>query len=245
MTQNDCMVPVRDFLLGGRQVVSRRLLRFTVLTIFIGGMLTMASRGYAGPILVSWPGCPMQGSWGQYSFSAPSDFLPPVADPYPAHAEPFPVAAPGGGDCSLDVVSGTKMSIATSAGGFAFQTPGEVNGAWYTIAFEMQWISGTNPWAFINEAGGGNGNYGGLDFKVNYPGDHCWHHYEYTLAVGTGQVIGSGPRGTMFVYQPGGPQQEMRIANLTLTQVPPPIHPQPGGAGKAEGVCCEPTAKSQ
>ena len=235
VTNRDVVIGFNGSIKDLAQVLSRRILRFAVLTLFVGTLLTLANGACASPDLVRWPGCPVQ--WAQYNFSAPSDFPNGIADPYPAHAEPFPVAAPNGGNCSLDVVSGTLVSIASSAGGFAFDTPGEVAGGTYTINFEMQWVSGQGPWAFSNQEGKGIQN--GLTVSVPYPGDNCWHRYEYTAALGP-----IGPKTVMFVYQANPGPQEMRIANLTLRAVEASAR-HGLVVSNVEGNCCKKKTESR
>lgn len=189
-------------------------------------LLTFANAAYAsGPELVHWLDCPPRPNVQPYFFTVDP------TDHWPAHFQTSPVAGPGGGNCSLDVVSGKFMSIATSAGGFSFDTVGEVAGATYNISFDMQWISGTDPWSFSNQEG--NGVQNGLTFPVPYPGDHCWRHYEFT-----GQVGPIGPKTVMYVYQASSGPQEIRIANLIMRQVD---NPAPTGlvVGKPVGHCCD------
>jgi hypothetical protein len=177
------------------------------LMLFAAALLTIANAAYAsGPELVHWSDCPPGPDVNPYFFTTNP------TDRWPAHFQTSPVAGPSGGNCSLDVVSGQFMSIATSAGGFAFNTIGEVAGATYTISFDMQWISGKDPWFFSNQEG--NGVQNGLTFPVPYPGDNCWRHYEFTGDVGS-----IGPKTVMFVYQAQSGPQEIRIANLVMRQV--------------------------
>jgi len=229
MTNNDRIVRVDDSLPDLTQVLSRRLLRLTILTLFLGTLLTVTSFACAAD-LVHWPDCPPGPQVNPYFFTTdPTDL-------WPAHFQTSPVASPFGGNCSLDVVSGQVMSIATSNGGFAFNTPGEVAGATYTITFDMQWVSGKDQWYFSNQEGDGIQN--GLTFQVPYPGNSCWHHYQYTAAPGT-----NGLKTVMYVYQAGTGPQEMRIANVTMWQADnaTPTTPQGVAAvvGEACGSCCE------
>jgi len=197
-----------------------------VLMLFAAtALLTAASAAYAsGPALVQRPNCPPGPSVGPYFFTTNP------TDNWPAHFQTSPVAGPSGGNCSLDVVSGQFMSIATSAGGFAFDTTGEAAGARYTISFDMQWISGKDAWSFSNQEG--NGVQNGLTFPVPYPGDNCWRHYEFTGDVGP-----IGPKTVMFVYQAASGPQEIRIANVIMRRVE---NTAPTGlvVGKPVGRCC-------
>jgi hypothetical protein len=163
--------------------------------------LTAANFAYAANgDLLNWPDCPPGLA---YAFTS--------LDPNPAHFQTSPVAGPSGGSCALDVVSGSKMiPQAGSTGGVAFATTGEVAGGTYTLAFDFQFVSGTNPWAFADESGSGDVN--GLTFTIPYPGDDCWHHYQYTASLGP-----AGPKPILFVYQYVDGPQEMRIDNMTLT----------------------------
>jgi hypothetical protein len=225
----------KSFLIDLTQSFSRRLFRSTLLTVCFGAAVTVTNFAYAGsPPLVKWPGCPPGPQAAPYCFqgntSGPCGTAGPL-DLWPAHFQTSPVAGPSGGNCSLDVVSGQVVSIANSAGGFAFNTLGEVAGAAYTISFDMQWVSGKSPWSFANEEG--NGILNSLSFFVPYPGDDCWHHYEHTAAVGP-----NGPKTVMFVYVASPGPQEMRIANVILAEA------APGAAiglvtGRAEGDCCK------
>jgi hypothetical protein len=202
------------------------LLQRAALMLFAFALLTAANAAYAvGPDLVHWADCPPGPQVNPYFFT--SD--PP--DPWPAHFQTSPVAGPSGGNCSLDVVSGKFMSIATSAGGFAFETPGEVADGAYTISFDMQWISGTDPWSFSNQEG--NGVQNGLTFPVPYPGDNCWRHYEFTGDVGP-----IGPKTVMFVYQAQSGPQEIRIANLIMRQADN-MGRKGLIVGKPVGRCCD------
>jgi hypothetical protein len=184
--------------------VSRR----AIVMLFMGIALLMAANAAyaAGPELVHWLNCPPGPNVNPYFFTTDP------TDNWPAHYQTSPVAGPSGGNCSLDVVSGEFMSTATSAGGFAFNTTGEVTGVTYAISFDMQWISGKDPWSFSNQEG--NGVQNGLTFPVPYPGDHCWRHDQFT-----GQVGSIGPKTVMFVYQASNGPQEIRIANLIMRQV--------------------------
>jgi hypothetical protein len=176
----------------GRQLVTRGA--FALLVTVAG------AASAAGPDLLAWPDCP-PGEAYAFSFSGP----------LPAHFQPSPLAGPSGGSCSLDVVSGgTFVPAANSAGGVAFATPGEVTGDTYTLSFDFQWVSGQNDWMFANETGSGDLN--DLSFPIAFPGDHCWHHYEYTASLGP---LGAKP--TLFVYQANAGPEEMRVDNMTLT----------------------------
>jgi hypothetical protein len=164
-------------------------------------VLTAANVTYAaggsGDIL-NWPDCP---PGLPYAFSG---------DPQAAHFQTSPVAGPSGGTCSLDVVSGSEViAAAGSSGGVAFATPGEIAGGTYTVAFDMQFVSGKQGWLFADESGSGDIN--GLFFAIPYPGDDCWHHYEYTAPLGA-----AGPKPILFVYQATPGAQEMRIDNMTI-----------------------------
>jgi hypothetical protein len=163
--------------------------------------LTAANFAYAaGGDTLNWPDCP---PGAQYSFTS--------FDPNPAHFQTSPYGGPSGGHCSLDVVSGSEViAAANSTGGVAFATPGEVAGGTYTVAFDFQFVTGTQAWLFADESGSGDVN--GLTFAIPYPGDHCWHHYAYTAPLG-----GAGAKPILFVYQDTPGPQEMRIDNMTLT----------------------------
>jgi len=255
MTRNECTISARDFAHDGTQVLSRRVVKLATVTICVSALLTVTGRTCAGqtwyqscssPTSGPQPGppwgpplacCPPGPQAGSYSFASPS----------PAHFQLSPVASPRGGNCSIDVVSGDLGTIATSQGGFAFSTqnqepPGAPPTTKYTITFDMQWVSGKNAWQFINESGG-NGVYNSLKFTVPYPGDGCWHHYEYTGDLGP-----NGPRDTMYVYQnwlsagQAGTPEEMRIANITMVRVAPTTRTTPSGpvVSKALGTCCAP-----
>jgi hypothetical protein len=171
-------------------------------------LLVMAagSASAAGTDLLNWPDCPPG-----LGYAFPGTL--------PAHFQTSPLAGPTGGSCSLDVVSGnTFVPAANSAGGVAFLTPGEVAGNTYTWVFDFQWVSGQNDWLFANEQGSGDLN--GLSFELPFPGDHCWHHYEYTAAIGP-----SGPKTVLYIFPANAGPEEMRIDNMTLksaTQGAPP-----------------------
>jgi hypothetical protein len=167
--------------------------------------LMLTSLGFALPAgdLLNWPDCPP---------GAPYFFVP---DARPAHFQTTPVAGPSGGTCALDVVTGSVFSDANSAGGVAFETPGEVAGNAYTLAFDLQRVKGSDPWVFANEEGDGRVN--GLTFEIPASKDRCWHHYEFTAELGN-----NGPKSVLFVYQGKSPSnqapvlEEMRIDNMTL-----------------------------
>ncbi len=165
--------------------------------------------GAPGPDLLNWPACPPG-----LSYSNP-------ADPKPAHFQTSPVAPPGG-TCSLDVVTGSIFVPASdSAGGVEFDTPGETAGDTYTLAFDLQWVSGDDPWFVSNETVG-DGDVNGLVFDVPFPGDYCWHHVEWTAPLGA-----NGPKDYLYVYQghtaadPTPVLEEMRIADMTLREAAP------------------------
>jgi hypothetical protein len=171
--------------------------------------LTVANVAYAsGGDLLDWSDCP---PGAPYYFAGD--------DPLPAHFQTSPVAGPSGGSCSLDVVSGSQVvPAANSTGGVAFLTPGQVAGGTYTVAFDFQFVSGTDDWLFADESGEGDLN--GLSFVLPYPGDHCWHSYAYTASVGD-----LGPKPVLFIYQDTPGFQEMRIDNMTITPAAPGAAP--------------------
>jgi hypothetical protein len=108
--------------------------------------------------LLNWPDCPPGLS---YSF-------PVGVSAYFVDSSQEGPSEPGA--CSLDVFSGTIVDPpAGSSGGVAFATPGEVAGETYTIAFDMKFVQGTDPWNFADESGSGDVN--GLTFAIPYPGD--------------------------------------------------------------------------
>ena len=159
------------------------------------------------PDILNWPDCPPGASYGNQTI------------PRPAHFQTSPVAGPSGGTCSLDVVTGSVFDTgANSAGGVTFSTAGELSGVTYTLAFDFQWVSGEDEWTLVNEDGDGKIN--GLSLNLPYPGDRCWHHYEFTAPVGP-----VGAKGTLFVYQGRTKDgalpvlEEMRIDNMTLREV--------------------------
>lgn len=248
MPNDDSIVRANYLLLDLMQALSGRQLRLIIPTLFVGILLTVSNFAYAAPNLVSWPNCPPGPQVLAYSFGPNVPNPPNPPDRWPAHFQTLPLAGPSGGNCSLNVVSGSEENLqATSAGGFSFYTPGEVTGATYTISFDMQWVSGTNAWRFNNQAGDGHLN--ALAFDVPYPNDHCWRHYEFTAALvkSATNPYNAIPKGMMYVYQPNSGPQEIRIANLILSKVgstPILIH-QGLEVSKAEGGCCEPTTPSQ
>jgi len=162
----------------------------------------------AGADLLVWPDCPP---------GAPYFFLP---DDRPAHFQTTPVAGPSGGTCALDIVTGSVYTAANSAGGVAFGTPGEVAGKTYTLSFDLQRVKGDDAWFFANEEGDGTVN--GLTFTLPASSDRCWHHYEFTAALGK-----QGPKTVLYVYQGKTPRnqapvlEEMRIDNMTLREASP------------------------
>jgi len=265
MADDGSIVRINDSPLDRKQVLSRRLSRLAILAFFLGSLFTVTDLAYA-QILVHWPDCP-----------PPEPQVLPYDPATPSDAH-FQWSSPAV-NCFLDVVSGSVFSDhAGSAGGFQFSTPGEISGDTYTIAFDMQWLTG-GSWSFANETAE-DGDTNGLNFHFAYPGDSCWHHYEYTAATGapicatitpqacpgapgaidgtcpstapvcqtvhhvnscvgtspqacgdaicsTVQLCGGGAKDTMFVYQNApGPQQEMRIADLTLRRVASTTTPQ-------------------
>jgi hypothetical protein len=217
----------------------RTLLTFSLgMVLFIGALLLDSMVAHAD--LLNWPHqCPPGPPGLPYFFTTTGTGANTIVDSWPAHFQTSPVAGPSGGNCSLDVVSGSVVSTPSSTGGIDFATRGEVAGATYTLAFDMQWVKGTSGWSFSNQNGGG-GVQNGLTFAVPYPGDCGWRHYEYTAPVGP-----IGPENSLFVYQDGpvgnrtGLPGEMRIANMTLN---PASQNAAKGlvAGKAAGSTCCP-----
>jgi hypothetical protein len=180
-------------------------------------LLTAASAAQAANgDLLNWADCP---PGAPYYFN----------DSMPAHFQNSPAAGPSGGACSLDVVSGSEViPAANSGGGVAFATPGEVAGGTYTLAFDFQFVEGTNAWIFADESGSGDVN--GLTFALPYPGDHCWHHYEWTAPLGA-----AGPKPILFLYQDTNGPEEMRIDNMTLR--PATYYARRGLVNRSTGAC--------
>jgi hypothetical protein len=188
----------------------------TLFSLLVASAAGVAQASSPGDLL-QWSDCP---PGVQYYFGG---------DPMPAHFQASPLAGPSGGSCSLDVVSGSQFVLAaSSAGGVAFGTPGEVAGGTYTVAFDFQFVSGTNAWIFANESGSGDLN--GLSFSIPYPGDNCFHHYEFTGSIGA-----VGPKPVMFIYQGAAGPQEMRIDNMTIT--PAPYWARPGLVTRGTSTC--------
>jgi hypothetical protein len=190
------------------------VVKLVATALFTFATFAAANAAYAdGSDLLAWTDCP---PGIPYSFG----------DPQGAHFQASPVAGPSGGACSLEVVSGAQViPAASSTGGVAFATPGEVAGGTYTVAFDMQFVKGQDPWIFTNQSGQGDTN--GLSFPVTYPGDTCWHRYTFTAPLGA-----AGPKPIYFVYQSVNGFEEMRIDNMTITPAAPgaPLGLATGGA---------------
>lgn len=181
------------------------LVRRSLFTAAAAGLLLVAtapgaSAQSAAYDILHWSDCP---PGAPYAFTTydPTQF---------AHFQNSPVAGPSGGACSLEVVSGhVVVPAASSTGGVVFPTTGEVAGEPYTLEYDMQFVSGTDPWIFTNE--NGSGDYNGIFFGVNYPGDNCWYHVKFTAPLGA-----AGPKDGLYVYQASPGPEEIRLDNALL-----------------------------